>query len=85
MLAIAGEVVKVCKRSDLAERSALFDFEVMPVVNPRSSSRYLYKTAIQSKPHSFSIRPDCKQLIVHEMPHACARDDSVVRMHYGLG
>lgn len=53
----------------------------MGVVKLQSSPNYLYKNALQSDPSSVGNRPDCKKLIIHEMPHAFARHDSVVRMH----
>lgn len=57
----------------------------MIVLKRQSTSRYLYKNAPQSNPSPVSIRPDCKKLIAHEMPHACAWYGLVVRMQYDLG
>lgn len=58
---------------------------LMQASKPQSSSRYLYKNALDSNASQVSIRPDCSRLIIHEMPHACTRHGWVVRIHFDLG
>ena len=55
------------------------------MVKPQSGSGYLYMNEPQCDPTGALIRPDCTKSNTHEMPHACPRHGSVVRMHCGLG